>query len=205
MEELIDASPRGDLDDFLENNAAELEDESKKLVKVHVSLDDTLKQLKDCLAKQLNVPTENQILTFEGSSFPDLESTLKDCGIEHKSVVTVADISSSKVWVISIVCQDREPSHAMVLIGCLNRGGFLKKRPKHRLYILWNSWPNMPLVAVSLGYLVACRCQIHFMRADLSPDCVQGLESTEGLACDCAPLDHAEDTIASNCTFFEDE
>jgi hypothetical protein len=46
----------------------------------------------------------------------------------------------------------------MVLLGLLDE----MDDPKKRLYILWNWWLNMPLVAVSFA-LAACRCNIQFL------------------------------------------
>ncbi|KAL3920843.1 MAG: hypothetical protein SGILL_003055 [Bacillariaceae sp.] len=198
MEALMDISPRGYVDpekDEKEQTVV-VDRESTQLYSIEVTFKDqrinqegdTLGVLKEKLAELLNFAKDVQSLTFEGKELCDDDELVENYGIGHKSIICVKDILTSNVRVVSVLDPRKEPTHAMVLIGVLSPT-FNKRK---RLYILWNSWPNMPLVAVSLDYLIACRCKITFLKNTLNS--IEGVKSANALACDCAPVDHAEDT-----------
>ena len=58
--------------------------------------------------------------------------------------------------------------HAMLLLG-----SFTEPEEGMTLYVMWNWWERMPLVAVSLEYMIACQCQVYFLNAVLSKDLLQ--------------------------------
>ena len=65
--------------------------------------------------------------------------------------------------------------HAMVLLGSM------KDEQGKTLFVLLNSWPGMPLAVVSYDYMVACMCDLCFIRRDLPQDFLQGPPKTCGL------------------------
>jgi hypothetical protein len=196
--ELLEKSPREDVKAiYLNEEGLKLD---AKLYSVQISEDNTVWQLMEKLAMKFDVEVDLQELTFDQQNL-DGESTLKACGIGQKSVVLMKDTKLRIVRAISILCLDREPTHAMVLMGLLDETGDSKKR----LYILWNWWLNMPLVAVSFAYLAACRCNIQFLPVSITQDCIKELKCAETFACDTSGLDHGEDTVSSESTSFYDE
>ena len=181
----------------MDGETVKLDGESKTLFKVSTSLDAPVKDFKDTLKDTLNISQENQELSFDGKVLVEGDFTLKEYKIEHKSAILVKDTETSIVRAVSVKEVGREPTHAMVVIGVMDKTKKRKNKKGHpRLYILWNSWPEMPLVAVSIEYLIACQCKVHFVACPLSPGLFDGFKTTGTLACDCAPLDHAEDTLA---------
>ena len=195
MEGLLRVSPRDDSQVEPEEN----EDQAVGLIPIKVSsLDVTLDKLKSKIEEMSGIAPSNQTLTtMEGKLLSYGDHSLRSFGIEHRSVIRlVAPNINDRL--LTIICPvGDETSHAMVLIGALDRKGPLKMKhdPYKRLYILWNSWSKMPLVAVSLDYLIALRCEIHFLRGKLPSDLTSILQTSEGLACDCAPSDLAGTTF----------
>jgi hypothetical protein len=82
----------------------------------------------------------------------------------------------------------------MVLIGSKN----VSADGKDRLYILWKWWLNMPLCMVSLRYLVACGCHIHFLDSALPRD-LKNVEHMNALASDTAFPENAQDMPECCC------
>lgn len=82
-------------------------------------------------------------------------------------------------------------THAMVMLGVCKEE--VNDETKH-FYVLWNWWPNMPLVLVSLEYLVACQCEVYFWTEDLNVD-LSLVDRNDALFCDCDFPDHAENTV----------
>ena len=73
--------------------------------------------------------------------------------------------------------------HAMLLLG-----SFTEPEEGMTLYVMWNWWERMPLVAVSLEYMIACQCQVYFLNAVLPKDLLQNLDAQrcDSLGCECS-------------------
>jgi hypothetical protein len=78
--------------------------------------------------------------------------------------------------------------HAMLLLG-----SFTEPEKGKTLYVMWNWWERMPLVAVSLEYMIACQCQVYFLNAVLPKDLLQNLDAQrcDSLGCECSYPDGA--------------
>jgi hypothetical protein len=100
-----------------------------------------------------------------------------------------------------------EGKHAMVMLGFItvditvevaSKPASKQKQPackQKRLYVLWNWWAHMPLVVVSLEYMVACQCEIFFLHKNLPVDITKKVKSDKALFVECSFPDHAENTV----------
>jgi hypothetical protein len=79
--------------------------------------------------------------------------------------------------------------HAMVLLGSFN-----EPETQQTLYVLWNWWEKMPLIAVSFEYMIACQCQVTFLNAVIPGDLLQNLDAKrcDSLGCECSYPDGDE-------------
>ena len=70
---------------------------------------------------------------------------------------------------------EKHKLHAMVLVGSF------KNQEGERLFLLQNWWVNMPLVAMSFEYMVACNCKVIFFNKDLPQNFLNGERKVCGL------------------------
>jgi hypothetical protein len=90
----------------------------------------------------------------------------------------------------NILLGDRTPSsgyHAMVLLGTLKEGENIS-------FLFLNSWPSMPLVLVSLGYLRTCKAKVYFLKRALSES--TSFKRREGFVAECLFGDGGENEHA---------
>ena len=73
--------------------------------------------------------------------------------------------------------------HAMLLLG-----SFTEPEEGTTLYLTWNWWERMHLVAVPLEYMIVCQCQVYFFNAVLPKDLLQNLDAQrcDSLGCECS-------------------
>lgn len=80
-------------------------------------------------------------------------------------------------------------THSMVMIGFITN---MVNGKEKKLFVLWNWWRHMPLVAVSFEYLVACQCDVYFLHTMITANSCNSTERNGALALDCAFPDHGE-------------
>ena len=98
------------------------------LINLQVTKDMTIQTLKACISADLSIPSENQILRYQGTTLDNNDATLESCGItSHEmlqvsvasspplATVTTTPTNASQLWLLCKLIQQMR-KHLLILL-----------------------------------------------------------------------------------------